>query len=189
MSRSKTITLEDLGEVLIEKSSRARRLNISVKPFRGVRVAVPENYPLQVGEKMARDNVAWIERQLSRIRAVENQIEQAEFTATEINRPRATRMLTDRLAALASQHGFSYNKVTVRNQKTRWGSCSSRGNISLNIQLCNLPSHLVDYVLLHELVHLRIAGHGPDFWQEMVRLMPKARTHRAELKSYRLYRK
>ncbi len=73
----------------------------------------------------------------------------------------------DRLAELARRHGFSYNKVFVRNQRTRWGSCSGHNNINLNVNLIRLPAELRDYTLLHELVHTRIKNHGPQFWEAL----------------------
>lgn len=73
--------------------------------------------------------------------------------------------LPTRLAFLAEKHNFQYGKVTLRNQKTRWGSCSYQNNISLNIQLMRLPSHLVDYVLIHELAHTIEKNHSNSFWE------------------------
>lgn len=75
----------------------------------------------------------------------------------------ARHYLPARLAKLAGLHGFSYRRVSLRNNRSNWGSCSSRGNISLNIKLMKLPDHLIDFVLLHELVHTRIRNHGPEF--------------------------
>jgi predicted metal-dependent hydrolase len=71
------------------------------------------------------------------------------------------------LRYLAGEHGFNFNHVTIRQQKTRWGSCSPKNNISLNIKLVLLPEALLDYVLLHELVHTRIHNHSRKFWAEL----------------------
>jgi predicted metal-dependent hydrolase len=65
--------------------------------------------------------------------------------------------------------------VTIRNQKTRWGSCSAKNNLSLNIKLALLPDELRDLILVHELVHTRIKNHGPDFWRELKSIYPDAR--------------
>lgn len=85
----------------------------------------------------------------------------------EIYRWEAHRYLPARLAELAQQHGFSYNRVTIRNNKSNWGSCSSQNNISLNLQLMKLPEYLCNYVLLHELVHTVEKNHGPAFWRRL----------------------
>jgi hypothetical protein len=75
----------------------------------------------------------------------------------------AKHYLPSRLAQLAGLHGFRYGRVSFRKNRSNWGSCSSKGNISLNIKLMKLPDHLIDFVLLHELVHTRIRNHGPEF--------------------------
>lgn len=84
-----------------------------------------------------------------------------------IYRYEAKKILPHRLNELALKHGFQVNKITIRNNKRNWGSCSSKNNISLNLQLMKLPDELIDYVLLHELVHTKIKNHGPGFWQKL----------------------
>jgi predicted metal-dependent hydrolase len=71
------------------------------------------------------------------------------------------------LHELAEKHQFQYNKVTIRNNKRNWGSCSSKNNISLNLQMMKLPDELIDYILLHELVHTEIKNHGQGFWNKL----------------------
>lgn len=75
--------------------------------------------------------------------------------------------LPDRVKELAEEHGFSYGKVAIKNMKSRWGSCSSQKNISLNLYLMQLDQTLIDYVILHELVHTKILAHGKVFWDEL----------------------
>jgi predicted metal-dependent hydrolase len=82
-----------------------------------------------------------------------------------IYRWEARAYLPGRLSELALQHGFDFRKVTIRDNKTNWGSCSSKNNISLNLHLMKLPDNLIDFVLLHELVHTRVKNHSPDFWR------------------------
>ena len=77
--------------------------------------------------------------------------------------------LADRLYHLAKEHGFTCNNVSIREQRTRWGSCSHKNNISLNLKLVLLPKELIDYVMLHELVHTRIHNHSKKFWAELDR--------------------
>jgi len=84
----------------------------------------------------------------------------------------ATRELSLRLLELAASHGFTVRRVTVRNQRTRWGSCSRRGTISLNWRLIQTPVFVQDYLCLHELAHLRHMNHSARFWQEVAQLCP-----------------
>lgn len=100
-------------------------------------------------------------------------------------RKEAEKLLSSRLSSLASKHGFSYKSVSVRQLKTRWGSCNSRAEISLNIFLMQLPWHLIDYVLIHELTHTKVMHHGPKFWQEFESHLPEVKLLRKEIRQYK----
>lgn len=82
----------------------------------------------------------------------------------EALRHRARQILLPRLAQLAQQHGFKYQRASIHKTHGRWGSCSSKGNINLSLYLILLPSHLRDYVMLHELCHIHEMNHSPRFW-------------------------
>ncbi len=88
-----------------------------------------------------------------------------ESILTQVYRYEAKKLLPQRLHQLAGEHGFSYSKVNIRDNRRNWGSCSSQNNISLNLQMMKLPDELIDYILLHELVHTKIKNHGPEFWE------------------------
>ena len=83
---------------------------------------------------------------------------------------------------LAKRHGFAPKRVSVRNQKTRWGSCSSNGAISLNWRLIQVPSFVRDYVILHELVHLDHLNHSDRFWKRLAKACPNHKAAEAWLK-------
>jgi len=100
-------------------------------------------------------------------------------------REAATVELPARLRALAAQHGFDIGAVTVRGQRSRWGSCSPSGRISLNWRLIQFPAAIVDYVLIHELVHLRHMNHSRRFWNEVEALCPGYRVARQWLRRTR----
>ncbi|MBN1925373.1 MAG: M48 family metallopeptidase [Prolixibacteraceae bacterium] len=82
---------------------------------------------------------------------------------TEVCRDEAKIYLPRRVFDLAEKHGFSFNKVFIKNLKSKWGSCSSAGNINLNLHLMRLPDHLIDYLILHELAHTKEMNHGRGF--------------------------
>jgi len=102
----------------------------------------------------------------------------------ELDREDARKILNQRLSELAAENDFEYNRVFIRSQKTRWGSCSSKNNINLNMNLLHLPSELVDYVLLHELTHTKVKDHSPNFWDELETVCPDAKKKRRRLKKY-----
>lgn len=108
----------------------------------------------------------WITTHLARLEQLENR-QTAATPPTFIDKAEAKRKLIARLNYLAEKHGFKYSKVCIRNQRTRWGSCSSRGSMSLNMKLVLLPEKLMDYVILHELVHTRVPNHSRRFWAEL----------------------
>ncbi len=171
--------------MLVERSGRARRMNITVRPFRGVRVAVPRGVAFRDAAAFARSKRDWIAAQLEKARQSEAQHRAFDRQCGQPATPRAARkQLVARLEELARRHGFVYNRVFVRRQKTRWGSCSARRNISLNINIVRLPPDLMDYILLHELMHTRILDHSPRFWAELGKIVGDVKLLNARMKQY-----
>ena len=173
MAQSATIDIEGVGPVLFERSAKARNLNITVRPFKRVRVAVPKGLAFKKAEQIARSKATWIKKHQERMWKLEEEYETTP--EAHIDREKARQTLESRLEEIAAKHGYAYNRVTIRNQKTRWGSCSSKNNISLNMKLVLLPDDLRDFILLHELVHTKIKNHGNEFWDEINRIEPNAR--------------
>jgi len=108
----------------------------------------------------------------------------AEKACIRALRSQAEQLLPQRLEALARQHGFSYASVTIKQLKSRWGSCDQHKHIVLNLFLMQLPWDLIDYVLLHELTHTEVLRHGPDFWQVMERLIPNLGQRRKAMRDH-----
>lgn len=105
-----------------------------------------------------------------------------------IYRYEAKKLLPPKLSELALKNGFQFNKITIRNNKRNWGSCSSKNNVSLNLQMMKLPDDLIEYILLHELVHTKIKNHGPLFWQKLDELTNfKARELSKQVRKYSTY--
>lgn len=84
----------------------------------------------------------------------------------------AEKMIKERTEEIAHEYGFTYNRIVIKNTKTRWGSCSSKGNINLHYKLMFLPPELRDYVIVHELCHLREMNHSIWFWKEVENIIP-----------------
>jgi predicted metal-dependent hydrolase len=175
-----------VGPVLFVKSRRARRLSISVRASRGVRVAVPRHVPFEEARRVSLGKLAWIRRTQARLEQARTRCREALEAAARLDRREARASLAHRLEALAREHGFSPGRLSVRSQGTLWGSASRTGRIQLNARLAVLPADLADYVILHELVHTRVRGHGPAFWTELERRMPDARRRQARLRDFSL---
>ena len=101
-------------------------------------------------------------------------------------RRQAKAYLPGRLAELAAQHGFSYNQVRIKHNVSNWGSCSAKKNINLNLNLMRLPEELQDYVMLHELCHLKYMNHGKEFHALLESVCPDHKTLRTRLRDYKL---
>ena len=184
MANSSIIEIDGVGPVLFERSKRAKHVNISVKPFTGIRVAVPDGLSFKKAEEFVNAKTDWIQRHLGRMKQYEEQSKIVSEGFVDIDRAKAKQKLTRRLKHLAEKHGFTYNRVFIRNQKTRWGSCSHKNNISLNMKIARLPEELMDYVILHELVHTRVKDHGNDFWSELNMLVGNGKGMASRLREY-----
>ena len=185
-AEAKTIEFDGIGKILFERSKKARHINISIKPFKGVRVAIPYGVSYNKAKQVAKSKKSWIQKHLDKMKRVEQEYNIFSKNLTEIDRVEARKKLVRRLNELSEQHGFSYNKVFMRNQKTRWGSCSAKNNISLNMKLVRLPEEMIDYVLLHELVHTRIKNHNNEFWTELNRIVGDAKRMDRRLNEYKI---
>jgi predicted metal-dependent hydrolase len=174
MAASRTIHLAGIGPVLLERSDRARRISMTANADR-IRVAVPRGVPYAAAEAFARDKRTWLEKVVGRLRARAAHLRDLAGGLEKLDLAATKRDLRRRLAELSEQHGYPYRGVTIRNQKTRWGSCSRYNAISLNIKLALLPPRYRDYVILHELVHTRHHHHGPAFWRELDGHVPGSR--------------
>jgi predicted metal-dependent hydrolase len=182
---SKTIECGKIS-ICLEKSKRAKYVSISIKPYHGVRVAVPYRVSFKEAETIAKSKMGWIEKHLYKIQKAEENHQKLTENEKAIDRKTAKTQLIERLHQLSKQHGFTYNKVFIKNQKTRWGSCSEKNNINLNYNLVRLPDELIDYILLHELVHTRIKNHSSMFWDALDRIIGNAKELDKKLKNYSL---
>ena len=118
--------------------------------------------------------------------AFENSLVQSEIrkTVSKILRKQAKAYLPRRITFLAEKYDFEFTKLRLSHTRTRWGSCSSSGTISLNIALMNLPHHLIDYVIIHELCHTRQMNHSQLFWKEVEQYDHEYKKHVEEMKKY-----
>lgn len=160
-----------IGDILFIKRSGVRRLRISVSPRNGVVVTMPARLPVSAAMAFVVEKREWILRALRRqSERIRNSVENGKIAGvpsdpSELERMRETAraILVPKLEAAARRHGFAYGRVAIKNNVSNWGSCSTLGNINLNMRLILLPEHLQEYVILHELCHLRHPDHGPGF--------------------------
>lgn len=151
-----------VGRVVLRKKVGVRRVSIRVSRSKGVSVTLPFMVSYDEAIRFYLSKREWV------LKTMERQKEMAPdktLSAQELEqlRRQAAEYLPQRLACLAQVYGFQYSALRLKHNRTNWGSCSSRNNINLNISLMSLPSVLRDYVMLHELCHLRHHDHSRAF--------------------------
>lgn len=153
----------EIGVVMLCKSRRASRISIRVSADGGVKVTVPFLVPYKAAEAFFRLKREWVINALGRQKMRVADKPSVTPSDIEMMRAEARETLPVRLSELAQKYGFTYNRVAIKHNKTNWGSCSVRSNINLNLNIVRLPYVLRDYILLHELCHLRHQDHGHAF--------------------------
>lgn len=153
----------EIGDVVFRKSMRSRSVSIRVHPVKGVSVSVPYMLPYAAARLFFEARKPWILETMARQKERYKDVSPLSPEEIEELRRQAKAELPPRLSELASRYGFAYNRVSIKHNATNWGSCSARKNINLNLSIMRLPRVLQDYVLLHELCHLRHQDHGHAF--------------------------
>lgn len=157
---------------------RARRYVLRVDVDGRLRVTIPRGGSRREADAFVQRHAEWIARQragLPRQTAVSEE--------HRLLRERASRELPPRLLELAARHGLTVSRVSVRNQRSRWGSCGRDGHICLNWRLILMPSWVSDYVLVHELMHLQRMDHSPTYWRMVAEAVPNYREARHWLRA------
>ena len=166
--------------------SDRRTMALQVKPDGSLLLRLPRSVPEKQALEFAQRHQQWIRRALRRM--AEYPAQRAEFSEEEIRRHKETLrpVLLHRVAYFAERMGVDYGRITIRNQKTRWGSCSSQGNLNFNWRLALLPPELLDYVVVHELAHRREMNHSRRFWSQVERILPDYRERKNRLREFLL---
>ena len=166
------------------RSSR-KTLAIRITGNDTLEVRAPRQLTNRQIEAYLRQNSAWLQKHLALYRERQAEKEaQPRFTEAELRTlgRQALEQLPPRTVYFARLMGVSYGRITIRNQKTRWGSCSSQGNLNFNCLLMLCPPAVQDYVIVHELCHRKEMNHSPAFWAEVERVLPDYKTQREWLK-------
>jgi len=174
------------GTPIFVRHPKARRYVIRVRPDGVVRVTIPRWGSRKEAQLFADAQRSWIDNQLARWqteRARANALVPPEVREQLVARARCE--LTAHLLELASEHGLTVSRISIRNQRWRWGSCSPSGHICLNWRLVTMPERVRDYVLIHELMHLKRMDHSRKFWKLVAAACPEYRGARAWLREHR----
>jgi hypothetical protein len=164
---------------------RARRYVVRVRADGTVRVTIPRWGSRREAEAFADAQRHWIHAQLDRVTQERASIRET-LAPEEIRefRALAKQMLPPRLLELAARHGLQVSAISVRNQRWRWGSCSPSGRICLNWRLVRMPDWIRDYVMIHELMHIKRLDHSPAFWRLVAAACPQYQEARRWLREH-----
>ena len=171
-------------EVQVIRSTR-RTVGIEITGDARVVVRAPLRMTVREIRRFTESKADWIQKNLwkmhMRIRAQGEVVRLTKDQVQELTK-RAKETLPGKVVYYAEILGVTYERISVRNQKTRWGSCSSKGNLNFNCQLMSLPEEIVDYVVVHELCHRKEMNHSARFWAEVEKVLPDYRERRKWLK-------
>ena len=169
--------------------SKRKTICIEVTPDARVIVRAPKYASLSDINRLIGEKSDWIDKHLRKFEEKNRQRDQApqpELTKQEIKllTTRAKRIIPQRVRFYAKLMGVEYGRVTIRMQKSRWGSCSAKGNLNFNCLLMRTPDEIIDYVVVHELCHLKEMNHSPRFWAEVEKIFPDYIERRKWLKDH-----
>lgn len=165
------------------KNNRSKNLKITLKPNGTVRVTLPRFCSQRRAEAFVEKKRDWISAHLQDFKEKYEVLEQAD---KHLLRQQAKKILPRRVAELAQNFGFEYGRVTIRDTSSRWGSCSSKKNISLSLRLMKVSDVLRDYVILHELCHTVHMHHQKEFWDLLESVCPGSKSFDKALKNQRI---
>lgn len=166
---------------------RSNRKTMSIEVTREAKVLVraPYHMPLFEIQRFVNEKSDWIEKHIQKM--LEKQQEESEresLTTEQIQKlaEQALEIIPKRVSYYAEMIGVTYGRITIRNQKTRWGSCSAKGNLNFNCLLMLMPMEIIDYVVIHELCHRKEMNHSKRFWDEVEKVLPDYKERRKWLK-------
>lgn len=173
--------------IRIVRSARRKTLSLQVRADGQVLVRAPQYVSLKDIEAFVRKNTGWLDKHLEQVRKEKSRAdsESRPLTMEEIRdlADRAMKVVPGRVAHFAPLVGVKYGRITIRNQRTRWGSCSSKGNLNFNCLLMLAPAEVLDYVVVHELCHRKEMNHSARFWAEVERVISDYKVHEKWLKT------
>lgn len=167
--------------------SRRKSLAIEITPELQVVVRAPARMPVREINAFVQEKDDWIRAHLQRMeekKRLREQHREPAFSEEELQElaTQAMTLIPQKVRYYAQIIGVTYGRITIRNQRTRWGSCSGKGNLNFNCLLLLMPEEVLDYVVVHELCHRKEMNHSARFWEEVKKILPDYRQRRKWLK-------
>ncbi len=164
--------------------SRRRSISLEINKNNRVILRVPMEMKDEEIRQFLKEKEFWLRKHLRRDNSRSGEASYVRFTLEEMQEMKeaAKKIFPGKVQYYAEQLGVTYGKITIRNQKTRWGSCSSKGNLNFNCLLVQAPEYVLDYVVVHELCHRIHMNHSRAFWMEVEKILPDYRAAELWLK-------
>ena len=167
--------------------SRRKSLAIEITPELQVVVRAPIRMPVREINAFVQEKDDWIREHLQRMeekKRLREQYRELALSEEELQElaTQAMTLIPQKVRYYAQIIGVTYGRITIRNQRTRWGSCSGKGNLNFNCLLLLMPEEVLDYVVVHELCHRKEMNHSARFWEEVEKILPDYRQRRKWLK-------
>ncbi len=167
----------------LKVSKRAKRMRLTVYCDGSCVVTVPRAFPETMIEKFLIAKSRWVLGKINYFRSAPVRVRRTTSKGDYLKyKEQAYALAESRLAHFNASYGYAWNKITIKNQKTRWGSCSKRGNLNFNYKIALLPEKMADYIIVHELCHLGEFNHSRKFWNLVAETVPDYQEIRSELK-------
>jgi len=163
----------------IKKTKRSKNLRIKIKSKTDILVTIPYYISYKQGEVFLKEKEPWILKHLANIK--ENPL---NFKSFKESKKEAKELILKKLNFFNQIYNFQFNKVSIKNQSTLWGSCSSKRNLNFNYKILFLKETLQDYLIVHELCHLKEMNHSKNFYSLIEKTIPQYKTLQKELKKY-----
>lgn len=173
-------------DIEVRRSTR-KTIALEIRPDGSLLMRVPRQMTAREIDAFLDEQDGWIRTHLAQVQARQAELPQTEpLTAEQIRAlaDQALQVIPERVRYYAPLVGVTYGRITIRNQRTRWGSCSAKGNLNFNCLLMLMPPEILDYVVVHELAHRREMNHSPAFWAIVESVLPDYRTRRQWLKEH-----
>lgn len=168
----------------IRKSTRAKRARITIDPHGRVIVVAPQKMNEKVIAQFIDQQKGWIEKNLLLLKQRKKRYLDSSPEGFIEHKKKAYAIIKERVDYFCAVYDCSYNTISIKNQKTRWGSCSKQKNLYFRYSIIFLPDALRDYVIIHEVCHLRELNHSPRFWTLVAKTIPDYKKLQKELQSY-----
>lgn len=167
--------------------SRRKSLAIEITPELQVVVRAPARMPVREINAFVQEKNDWIRahlQQMAEKKRLREQYREQALSKEELQElaTQAMKLIPQKVHYYAQIIGVTYGRITIRNQRTRWGSCSGKGNLNFNCLLLLMPEEVLDYVVVHELCHRKEMNHSARFWEEVEKILPDYRQRRKWLK-------